>query len=218
MHRTCPTRSILFILSLLLKFRNHIQQSRNKCLFYDYNGFLFLKSGGGGLQTYSVTVIKCSDESYLRKKGIVSVHSSRVQYVMVGNSRQQKRFEVTGHITTVIRNQRAMNACSCLVHSPFGTIQELHPWNGSISTAQNVHLTSINLIKTIVHRLSPRLTLIQIISYRCAQGLSLQMILTSVKLTINTNITEGRHLHAPYTGPANQEYKTILTRFKKKVH
>lgn len=166
MHRTCATRSILFILSLLLKFRNHMQQSRNKCLYYDCSGFLFLKSGGGGLQTYSVTVIKYSDENNLREKGIVSVHSSRVQYVMAGNSRQQEQFEVAGHITSVIRNQRAMNACSCLVHSPFGTVQELHPWNGSVSTAQNVLLTSINLIKTIIPRLSPRLTLIQIISYR----------------------------------------------------
>lgn len=59
------------------------------CLYYDFNGFLFLKLGGG-LWTYPVTVIKYSEESNLRKKGIVSIHSSREQYVMVGNSRQQE--------------------------------------------------------------------------------------------------------------------------------
>lgn len=47
-------------------------KSRNDYLSYDFNGLVFLKLGGG-LRSYSISEVKCSDGSNLREKGFIAV-------------------------------------------------------------------------------------------------------------------------------------------------
>lgn len=55
----CPLETIYF-------------KSRNDYLSYEYNGFVFLKLGGG-LRSYSISEVKYSDGSNLKEKGFISV-------------------------------------------------------------------------------------------------------------------------------------------------
>lgn len=56
-----------------------------------------------------IVVTKYSDHMNLRKEGELLAHSSRVQFIIMGQSWQQEP-EVTGYVVSTVRKRRARNA------------------------------------------------------------------------------------------------------------
>lgn len=145
------------------------------------------------------------NRSNLRQKALILVHSSTVQFTMVGKSQSQE-FET-------LRSQRTRSMLSQLF--TLYTMQDQA--QGKVQHSSWMVLPiSIKPVKIIPPRHAcPEANLISKILHRCAQRFVSQVISDPSKLTVNTNITlESRtDYHTK-----NEPYNVCIAMLLGKVH
>lgn len=85
--------------------------------------------------SFSTAVIRHPDKRSLRKKGFALAHSSRLESISTGRSRQQE-LGAAGHITSASRRQRAMTSCSALLPLSASAVQAMVHQSGQVCLPQ----------------------------------------------------------------------------------